>query len=715
MALVVIAVFFIGSKWLHIVNYYGPIVKTTYEIRNNLVEAHLWFEELISGDKTVSLESVLDIVDRSIINSDLILAGGAIESGEIQPLTGDEPRLQFKAVLSDLQVFRSVILKRHASRLLSYTGSPIDQEFDELFTDIQMQLKSFNLQMQSEEHNYRQQIVTLSLLVLILLFLGALISAVLISRIEKKQTVLASGLKQAQKIARLGNWSLDLKTNTLEWSDEIFQIFGTDKTEFSPDYEAFLNTIHPEDRAYVNEHYKGAVEGCFSYDIQHRIIRQDNGETRWVHEVGEHQRDSDGNVIKSVGTVQDITEQKEAELQLRDALKDAERMHEAEAANKAKSQFLAAISHELRTPLTGVLGFSDLLLDDNISAESKLKVERIKNSTSSLLRIINDVLDMSKLEAGKMELERLDFDLRGMVDEVASLFSKKRSGEKDLGWNINISDKIPSSINSDPTRVRQILVNLMGNAYKFTPAGEILIRCEQVRENDERSFLKFTISDTGIGMDDATLGSIFTEFTQADASISRKYEGTGLGLTITKHLVELLGGQIGVESVVGKGSTFCFTLPFVEGKPVQQDRHHSGTDYKAVRNLNVLLAEDNRINQIVIQKFLEKFGHQVSIAHNGVEAVEMHKTNEYDLILMDVRMPEMDGPTATRMIRSLGEGKEEIPIIAATADAVVEHVEGYFEAGMDAYVSKPLDWGQLVLTINKVMDEDVHILKMDGD
>ncbi len=410
----------------------------------------------------------------------------------------------------------------------------------------------------------------------------------------------------------------------------------------------------------------------------------------------------------------DISESKRA----RQALEKA--MVAAEKANRAKSEFLSSMSHEIRTPMTGVMGFADMLLDDELPPESRDKVLRIKGATHSLLRLINDILDMSKLEAGKMEIEQVDFDLKALFEEVLSLFDRTRRDDRPVNLILQIDDSLPLAIHSDPTRLRQILVNLVGNALKFTHQGEVTLYGELI-DDEGQKLLQIGVRDTGIGISAEARSKLFQQFSQADASISRRYEGTGLGLAISKRLTELLGGRIDAESKPGVGSHFWLKLPYVaaHAQPPQLNRAalESEKKYRGIRSLKVLVAEDNRVNQMIIRRFMQAYGHEVDLVENGQKALERCEQADFDMVLMDVRMPVMDGIEATHRIRAMQGHNSTIPIIAVTADAMKEYRQAIFDSGMNGFVSKPFNRAELALTINEVMAEDIHVIDdvLDND
>lgn len=383
----------------------------------------------------------------------------------------------------------------------------------------------------------------------------------------------------------------------------------------------------------------------------------------------------------------------------------------AEAANKSKSEFLATMSHEIRTPMTAVMGFSDILLRQKLSEDVKDKISKIKNATQSLLTILNDILVISKMDAGKLELEHTDFDLTALIDGICNLFDRNQQvGEPSpVELTYAPSNDFPDRIHGDPTRIRQVLVNLIGNAMKFTSEGFVRLEASVEQGADGRNLLRFAVVDTGIGIPPHIANTLFTNFTQADASISRKFEGTGLGLSICRRLVDLMGGEIDFESVEGIGSTFWFTVPYIPTKSETgqkpSEEPEIRQEQKAARSLKILIAEDNQLNQQILTALVTDLGHTVAVANDGAEMLTMHQQGDYDLIISDIRMPNVSGPDATRQIRQMGGNKAEIPIIAVTADMMEENTADYIAAGMNGVVGKPVDIDELIETIDKVVGE----------
>ena len=368
----------------------------------------------------------------------------------------------------------------------------------------------------------------------------------------------------------------------------------------------------------------------------------------------------------------------------------------AEAASRAKSQFLANMSHEIRTPMNGVLGMAELLLDTPLSERQRRYLETLYRSGENLLDIINDVLDFSKIEAGRLELAPVDFPLRAALREVIESFSE-RASRKGLSLECSVGEDIPDALHGDAVRLRQVLNNLIGNAIKFTEAGRIAVAVERAQGDA----LRFSVGDTGIGIDAEDRALIFDAFAQADTSHSRRYGGTGLGLSISRQLIELMGGRLGLESTPGQGSTFWFEVPFAPATRAIVESAPTATA-RALPRLHghVLLAEDNAVNEVVAGAMLESFGLRVSVAQNGRQALEAVAAQAFDVVLMDCQMPEMDGFEAARRIRRR-EAEKGVPaaarqlIVAVTANAIEGDRERCLAAGMDDYLSKPFSKADL--------------------
>ncbi|MBF0481414.1 MAG: PAS domain S-box protein [Desulfovibrionaceae bacterium] len=483
----------------------------------------------------------------------------------------------------------------------------------------------------------------------------------------------------------LGIWSNEMPLNKMNWNRQVKEHFWL-APDCEPVLDDFFNILHPDDREPTRLAIERATTERVPQNTIYRTVAPD-GRIRWVHAQGRAMYGEDGQPVRFSGITQDVTGMKLAEQALSRAKTGAE------AANQAKSDFLAMMSHEIRTPMNGILGFSQLLLGKAADDESQNFLGLILDCGERLLDIINDILDLSKIESGKTELESCPFSLREALQSTVNLL-KVNAESKNIGLFLGVDSKIPDILLGDPGRLRQVLTNLIGNAVKFTEKGKVLVSVSLAEEpTASRVRVGFKIQDSGIGIPKDRLVKIFEPFSQAGASTHVIYGGTGLGLAISKNLAELMGGAIQAESVEGEGSTFIFTANFgLAAKPDQAKPEAQPITGSAPRELNILLAEDDEISRLLAVKLLQKQGHRVETAHNGRQAIEKLKAGNFNLVLMDVFMPDMDGIEAVRAIRrgEAGQDKTGVRIIALTAYALKGDRERCLAAGMDDYLSKPV-------------------------
>ncbi len=410
-------------------------------------------------------------------------------------------------------------------------------------------------------------------------------------------------------------------------------------------------------------------------------------------------------LTKSILEYNKIIEGITAKENLINARLDKER---AEQSEKFKQQFLSNMSHEIRTPLNAIKGMTLMLLKENLEANQQRNLEIIRKSTDNLIVIINDILDMSKIEAGKLELEKIDFSPADTIQNMYELLRFKVDETK-LNFIVKTAADLPEAIIGDPVRLGQVLMNLAGNSIKFTESGSVTVEAKVISHENDIANIEFSVSDTGIGMTPEQLEKVFESFSQASKETYRKFGGTGLGLTISKSLVELMGGQLSVKSKYGEGTTFYFIAPFPIGDVSKLESNNRGNEeVPVIKNISILLCEDNLFNQIAADQILKSAieGLKLEIVDNGLIGFEKLLTNDYDVVLMDIQMPELDGYQTTVKIRTELEGsRKNIPIMAMTANALREETKKCMDVGMDDFITKPFEPNDLLLKISKLLNK----------
>jgi signal transduction histidine kinase/ActR/RegA family two-component response regulator len=502
-------------------------------------------------------------------------------------------------------------------------------------------------------------------------------------------------LQETQQIARIGSWEYDLITNKL-FCTGIARLLNHSGQDLVFSRNQLFSCFSSENRRLLWQTIQETIQEKFPFDIELKTVLS-YPHAQWVRITGRlitrHSK-----TIKLIGTVQDISAQKFNELQLIESHKQTQEAKKmADKMAQTKSQFLSNISHEIRTPLNAIVSIAHLLLDEKPKKNQIKKIQTLQFAANNLVRLMNDVLDFAKIEAGKVVFEKMPFDIRALVDNLLKFFTFSAKKANQVVFRTFIDPAVPSVVIGDSVRLNQILTNLLSNASKFTEQGSITVSIKLLTQTQDAITLLFSVDDTGIGIPADKLDTIFEVFTQASADTTRKYGGTGLGLAITKNLVEQQGGKIRVVSEVGKGTSFAFDLSFgkvqiEEAKNTDNQNNGSKAVEKIKLEVCLLLVEDNEVNQFVAMRFFKQWGIKYDLAQNSQEAIVKIQSKKYDLVLMDIHLPDEDGFETTKKIRKIEEKYfQHIPIIALTASVMDRVNERTQEAGMNDFLLKPFN------------------------
>jgi PAS domain S-box-containing protein len=478
----------------------------------------------------------------------------------------------------------------------------------------------------------------------------------------------------------------------VDWFGQIDNALGYDEGEFPRSLESWQRSLHEDDRERVKQAYRDSQHSGRTFTEEYRIARKDGTYIYWSDR-GRPIYNHKGTVVKFIGACTDITERKQREVELRKAKEGAE------AASLAKSQFLANMSHEIRTPMNGIIGMTTLALETELNSEQRALLHTVKESADTLLALINDILDFSKIEAGKLALDPIDFDLRSRLEETL-LTVALRAHQKGLELACRLAPEVPNALVGDPGRLRQVVLNLVGNAIKFTARGEVVLEVNVESQDEQGLVLRFTVSDTGIGIPQEKQGMIFEAFTQADSSTTRNFGGTGLGLAISSQLVELMGGRLWVESAPGQGSRFHFTARFAAQK---NPRSSPTPAHITLKDLPALVVDDNATNRRILEDFLRQWAMQpVPVATGEAALAELHRAaaagHPYPLVLLDATMPQVDGFALARQIKGTAGLAHAVIMMLSSADPVADAARCR-ELGVSLYLTKPVRQSELLVGI----------------
>ncbi|GAT32372.1 PAS domain S-box-containing protein [Terrimicrobium sacchariphilum] len=543
---------------------------------------------------------------------------------------------------------------------------------------------------------------------------GTLIGAVAVMHdfTRQRQAILAERLTAerlllATTLGRIGVWDWLIDSPQVAINDEIAEIYGLTGERMIA-VEEFATSIHPEDREAAQERLRGMLNREIE-EVDHgcRIIRRTDGEVRFIHTIAKAIADGTGRVSRVIGMTFDVTKERERERELSQALETQRDLtRAAQAGERVKSEFLAVMSHEIRTPMNGILGFAEMLKRSaQLSGDERVAVESINSSGRSLQRILNDVLDVSSLGAGQLNIVYGDYSPRELLGQIETLF-RPQAEKAGLKFAVQVADDVPELVSGDEVRVRQILLNLIGNALKFTARGGISVSLRRATEAE----MEVVVRDSGEGVPKDQSERIFDAFQQSDSSLARRHGGTGLGLSISRSLARLMGGEILMQSEVGRGSSFSLRLPLLESaNPAGPEPSTPSLDsgFAAIYPQSILIVEDDAINLRLIKMVLKRLGYEVETAGDGLEAVDFYERRRPDCILMDIQMPRMDGIEATRRIRKheAEQGVAPAFIVAVTANTVAQDHDEAMQAGVSGYMYKPINLEDLAVHLRQSFEE----------